>query len=149
MNKQNKTFVYAQNEILTKITSILMVRGKKERSEKILISAFSLLKKKGIINPWQTMFVALSKIKPLLEVKSVRVSGSTYQVPVPVDNNKQMAYALRWLLESARSRKEKTMEERIASEIWDILNEKGSSIEKRNSLHRMAEGNQAYIHFRW
>ena len=91
----------------------------------------------------------MSKIKPLLEVKSVRVSGSTYQVPVPVDNNKQMAYALKWLLESARSRKEKTMEERIASEILDILNEKGSSIEKRNSLHRMAEGNQAYIHFRW
>ena len=125
-----------------------MYDGKKTVAEKIIYNALSLIENKNKTDPLKTFNDAVNNIKPNLEVRSRRVGGATYQVPVEVKTNRGQALALRWLLDASRKRKNKSMAERLYSEILDASQNKGSAIKKEDT-HKMAESNKAFAHFRW
>lgn len=138
------------NELLAKFINILMVDGKKSTAEKIVYGALDILTEKNSEKTHLELFeIALDNIRPQVEVKSRRVGGSTYQVPVEVRPVRRNALAMRWLVEAARKRGEKSMAQRLANEMLDASDSKGSAVKKREDVHRMAEANKAFSHYRF
>ena len=135
--------------ILTKFMNRIMIDGKKSTSEKIVYGAFEILLKKTDKSPIDFFHEALNNVKPSLEVRSRRVGGATYQVPVEVKSKRAQALAIRWLVESARKRKDKHMSDKIFGELFDAYEKKGAAVKKREDVHKMAESNKAFAHFRW
>ena len=125
-----------------------MYDGKRSTAEKILYSALDKMKNKNQ-DPLKVFNTAISNVRPNLEVRSRRVGGATYQVPVEVKSNRSQALALRWLLDASRKRKNKTMAEKLFFELMDASQNKGSAVKKREDTHKMAESNKAFAHFRW
>ena len=134
---------------LTKFMNRIMQDGKKSGSEKIVYGAFDIVFSKTNKKPIEFFHEALNNVKPNLEVRSRRVGGATYQVPVEVRPGRAQTLAMKWIVDSALKRKEKTMREKIASEILDAHNNKGNAGKKREETHKMAEANRAFSHFRW
>lgn len=137
------------SKTITKLINTIMLDGKKSVAETILYNAFDLIKEKTKKEPLELFNLALENISPQLEVRSRRVGGSNYQVPVEVSSKRKQTLALRWLIQYARLRNEKTMEERLANEIIDASNKMGGAVKKREDTHKMAEANKAFAHFRW
>ena len=135
--------------ILAKFMNHLMVDGKKSVAEKIVYGALNTITERGNADPLKTFEAALDNIAPLVEVKSRRVGGATYQVPVEVRPERRNALSMRWLVEYARGRGEKSMALRLAGEILDASQGRGSAVKKREDTHKMAKANQAFAHFRW
>ena len=135
--------------ILTKFMNRIMIDGKKSISEKIVYGAFEILSEKTEKSPIDFFHEALNNVKPSLEVRSRRVGGATYQVPMEVRPRRAQTLAMKWIVDAANKRNEKTMRERVANEIFDAFNNKGNSVKKREETHKMAEANRAFSHFRW
>ena len=135
--------------VLTKLINTMMCSGKKSAAEAIVYESFDIIQKKTSQDPLRFFHDALNNIKPSVEVRSRRVGGATYQVPTEVREVRRQALALRWLIEAARSRKEKTMRDRIANELMDAVNGRGGAVTKRENTHKMAEANKAFAHLRW
>ena len=135
--------------VIARFMNRIMLDGKKSISEKIVYGAFDIISKKSEKDPLAFFHEALDNVKPNLEVKSRRVGGATYQVPVEVKVNRSQTLALRWLLDASRKRKNKTMSDKLFNELMDASQKKGSAIKKREDTHRMAESNKAFAHFRW
>ena len=134
---------------LAKFINHVMVSGKKAVAERIVYGALSEIEEKGSTNPLETFEKALDEIAPLVEVKSRRVGGATYQGPVEVRPSRRNALAMRWLVDSARGRSEKTMAARLAGELLDASEGRGSAVKKREDTHKMAEANKAFAHYRY
>jgi len=137
------------SEILAKFVNVVMVDGKKSISEKIVYGALEVASNKTKKDTLDLFEVALENIRPSVEVKSRRVGGSTYQVPVEVRPSRRNALAMRWLVEASRKRGEKSMALRLAGELVDASDNKGSAVKKREDVHRMADANKAFAHYRW
>ncbi|MFL2800548.1 MAG: 30S ribosomal protein S7 [Paracoccaceae bacterium] len=135
--------------VLSKFMNNLMLDGKKSVSEKIVYGAFDEIENKMKRPPLEVFHEALDNIKPSVEVRSRRVGGATYQVPVEVRPQRREALAIRWLIKASRDRNEKTMKDRLASELIDAVNTRGSAVKKREDTHKMAEANKAFSHYRW
>ena len=135
--------------VLSKFMNNLMLDGKKSVSEKIVYGAFDEIENKMKRPPLEVFHEALDNIKPAVEVRSRRVGGATYQVPVEVKSKRAQALALRWIMDATRKRKNKTMADKLYAEIIDASQNKGSAIKKREDTHKMAESNKAFAHFRW
>jgi len=135
--------------LITKFVNCMMERGKKSVAEGIFYGALDMVKDRTREDPVKIFRRALDSVKPVLEVKSRRVGGATYQVPVEVAQDRRTSLAIRWIISNARSRGEKTMRERLAGEILDASNNRGGSIKKKEDTHRMAEANKAFAHYRW
>ena len=136
--------------VLTKFMNCLMLDGKKSAAEAIVYGALDKLAKKGGGQDAITLFhTALDNVKPALEVRSRRVGGATYQVPVEVRTERRQALAIRWLIDNARKRGETTMVDRLSGELLDAANNRGAAVKKREDTHRMAEANKAFSHYRW
>lgn len=135
--------------VLTKFMNSLMLDGKKSVAERIVYGAFDLVQKKTGNEPLEVFLEALDKVKPDLEVRSRRVGGATYQVPVEVRAERAQALAIRWMIKSARARSELTMVDRLSGEILDASNDRGGAVKKREDTHKMAEANRAFAHYRW
>ena len=135
--------------VLAKFMNRIMLDGKKSTSEKIVYGAFDIVSKKTEKTPIDFFHEALNNVKPSLEVRSRRVGGATYQVPVEVKAKRGQALALRWLMDATRKRKNKTMAEKLSFELLDAYQKKGSAIKKKEDTHKMAESNKAFAHFRW
>ena len=138
-----------QDITLAKFINHVMVSGKKAVAERIVYGALSEIEEKANANPLETFEKALGEIAPLVEVKSRRVGGATYQVPVEVRPSRRNALAMRWLVDSARGRSEKTMAARLAGELLDASEGRGSAVKKREDTHKMAEANKAFAHYRY
>ena len=136
------------SEVISKFINSIMYDGKRSTAEKILYSALDKMKEKNQ-DPLKIFNSAIGNVRPNLEVRSRRVGGATYQVPVEVKSNRSQALALRWLLAASRKRKNKTMAEKLFYEIMDASQNKGSAVKKREDTHKMAESNKAFAHFRW
>lgn len=134
---------------LAKFINVLMQGGKKSTAEKIIYGAFNIIEEKHKEEPLEVFRKALDGIKPRVEVKSRRVGGATYQVPVEVRPDRRMALAMRWLTSYARARGEKTMTERLAAEMIDAAQGRGAAVKKREDVHKMADANKAFAHYRW
>ena len=137
------------SEVLAKFVNVVMVDGKKSISEKIVYVALDVAVEKSGKDALDLFEVALENIRPSVEVKSRRVGGSTYQVPVEVRPSRRNALAMRWLVEASRKRGEKSMALRLAGELVDAAENKGSAVKKREDVHRMADANKAFAHYRW
>lgn len=137
------------SEILAKFINVLMLDGKKSVAEKIVYDALDVASNKSTKEHLDIFEVALDNVRPSVEVKSRRVGGSTYQVPVEVRPVRRNTLAMRWLIEAARKRGEKSMAYRLAGELLDAAENKGSAVKKREDVHRMAEANKAFAHYRW
>ena len=137
------------SSILSKFINFVMYDGKKSTAEKIIYSAFDQIKNKTKEDPIKVFNDAINNIRPNLEVRSRRVGGATYQVPVEVKTKRSQTLALRWLLEASRKRKNKTMSDKLFNELMDASQKKGFAIKKREDTHRMAESNKAFAHYRW
>jgi small subunit ribosomal protein S7 len=149
------------NVMLSKFTNVVMTRGKKSAAEKIVYGAIDILSTKAAndvdVNPelskvskgLAVILYAINKVKPDIEVRSRRVGGATFQVPVEVRQDRGYALSMRWLRDAARKRGENTMEERLAAEILEAVNNRGSALKKRDDTHKMAEANRAFAHYRW
>lgn len=137
------------DRVLTKFMSNLMRHGKKSVAERIVYGAFDRVASKGGNDPLRVFHEALDNVKPDIEVRSRRVGGATYQVPVEVRPDRAQALAIRWLINASRSRSETTMTARLANELLDAANNRGSAVKKREDTHRMAEANRAFSHYRW
>ena len=135
--------------VLSKFMNNLMLDGKKSVSEKIVYGAFDEIENKMNRPPLEVFHEALDNIKPAVEVRSRRVGGATYQVPVEVRPQRREALAIRWLIKASRDRNEKTMKDRLASELIDAVNTRGSAVKKKEDTHKMAEANKAFSHYRW
>ncbi|MFJ5486229.1 30S ribosomal protein S7 [Hansschlegelia beijingensis] len=135
--------------VVTKFMNTVMQHGKKSTAESIVYGAFDTVESKLKQSPVAVFHQALENIAPALEVRSRRVGGATYQVPVEVRPERRQALALRWLLSSARARNEKTMIDRLSAELIDASNNRGAAVKKREDTHRMAEANRAFSHYRW
>ncbi|WDR03154.1 30S ribosomal protein S7 [Devosia algicola] len=135
--------------VVTKFMNSLMKDGKKSAAEGIVYGAFDIVEAKVKQNPIEVFHTALENIRPSVEVRSRRVGGATYQVPVEVRTDRQQALAIRWLIDSARKRGENTMRERLSGELMDALNGRGQAVKKREDTHRMADANRAFSHYRW
>ena len=138
-----------KDKLIQKLINKTMIQGKKSISEKIIYQAFHLISEKIKEDPMKIFKEALENIKPVLEVRSRRVGGATYQVPMEVRSDRRVSLGLRWLIAYARERGEKSMEERLAAEIMDAHSKKGGAIKKKEDVHRMAEANRAFAHYRW
>jgi small subunit ribosomal protein S7 len=134
---------------LAKFITILMLDGKKSLAERIIYGALNRLAEKAKGEPMEVLERALENVRPLVEVKSRRVGGATYQVPVEVRPERRSALAMRWLVDAARKRGEKSMDLRLAGELLDAHEGKGAAVKKREDTHRMAEANKAFAHYRW
>ena len=137
------------SKVITKFVNTVMQDGKKSTAEKIMYGAIANLESRGEEKGIELFEKAIENVKPLLEVRSRRVGGATYQVPVEVRAVRRQTLALRWLVEYARKRNERTMVERLANELFEAANERGSSFKKKEDMHRMAEANKAFAHYRW
>jgi len=137
------------SEMLAKFVNMIMERGKKSVAEKIVYGALDAIAEKGKDNPMGTLEQALDNVRPIVEVKSRRVGGATYQVPIEVRSVRRTALAMRWIIDSSRKRGEKSMAERLAGELLDCFNRTGNTIKKREDTHRMAEANKAFAHLRY
>jgi small subunit ribosomal protein S7 len=137
------------SKVITKFVNTVMQDGKKSTAEKIMYGAIANLDSRGEASGIELFEKAIENVKPLLEVRSRRVGGATYQVPVEVRAVRRQTLALRWLVEYARKRNERTMVERLANELFEAANERGSSFKKKEDIHRMAEANKAFAHYRW
>lgn len=135
--------------LVSRFISVILKDGKKAVAERICYGAFNILKEKTGSEPLKVFKTAIDNVKPLVEVKPRRVGGATYQVPMEVRPHRKIALAFRWIVSYARQRKEKTMRERIAAELFDAYNNTGSSVKKKEDTHRMAEANRAFAHYRW
>ena len=135
--------------LVTKLINSIMLDGKKGVAQKIVYSAFDIVKEKTEKDPLEVFTAAMENIMPALEVKARRVGGATYQVPIEVRPDRRQTLGLRWLTNYSRARSEKTMKERLAGEIMDAANGLGASVKKREDTHKMAESNKAFAHFRW
>ena len=135
--------------VLTKFMNCLMLDGKKSAAEAIVYGALDKMEKKTGQDPVQLFHTALDNVKPALEVRSRRVGGATYQVPVEVRAERRQALAIRWLIDNARKRGETTMVDRLSGELLDAANNRGAAVKKREDTHRMAEANKAFSHYRW
>jgi small subunit ribosomal protein S7 len=135
--------------LLAKFVNNLMVCGKKSTAQRITYGAFDIIKSKTGDDPLKVFKKGLDNIKPGLEVKSRRVGGATYQVPVEVSPRRQLSLSLRWLIDYATKRGEKTMKDKLAGEILDAANGRGAAVKKKDDTHRMAEANKAFAHYRW
>jgi len=135
--------------ILTKFMNSVMYDGKKSTAERIVYGAFDIIEEKTKADPIEVFRQALENVAPAIEVRSRRVGGATYQVPVEVRAERRQALAIRWLISAARARNDKTMVERLSSELMDAANNRGSAVKKREDTHRMAEANRAFSHYRW
>ncbi|MBM3506440.1 MAG: 30S ribosomal protein S7 [Alphaproteobacteria bacterium] len=134
---------------LTKFMNSLMIDGKKSAAEAIIYGAFEEMAKKSRQEPLPMFHEALNNVRPHIEVRSRRVGGATYQVPVEVRPDRRQALAIRWLIEAARNRSEQTMTARLAGELMDAANNRGNAVKKREDTHRMADANKAFSHYRW
>lgn len=135
--------------VLAKFMNSLMLHGKKSVAENIVYGALDIVEDKMKREPMPVFHEALENIMPSVEVRSRRVGGATYQVPVEVRADRKNALAIRWLIIAARARNEKTMVERLAAELMDATNNRGAAVKKREDTHRMAEANRAFAHYRW
>jgi small subunit ribosomal protein S7 len=135
--------------LVTKFMNNLMDRGKKRVAENIFYTAMKTIEQRTKKDPLDVFKKAVENVKPVLEVKSRRVGGSTYQVPVEVVPGRRQSLAIRWILQNAKSRSEKTMADRLANELTDAFNNRGGSVKKKEDTHRMAEANKAFAHYRW
>jgi small subunit ribosomal protein S7 len=135
--------------IVSKFMNSIMKEGKKSVAERIVYGALETVQAKAKSNPLQLFHQALENVMPAVEVRSRRVGGATYQVPVEVRNERRQALAIRWLIAAARGRNENTMEERLSGELLDAANNRGTAVKKREDTHKMAEANRAFSHYRW
>ena len=135
--------------VLTKFMNSIMYEGKKSTAERIVYGAFDIVENRARANPIEVFRAALENVAPAIEVRSRRVGGATYQVPVEVRTDRSQALAIRWLIASARARSENTMEERLSGELQDAAQNRGAAVKKREDTHRMAEANKAFSHYRW
>jgi small subunit ribosomal protein S7 len=135
--------------LITKFINCMMGEGKKSTAESIFYGALDSIKERTKEDPVKIFKKGLDGVKPVLEVKSRRVGGATYQVPVEVAQDRRTSLAIRWLISNARSRGEKTMREKLAGEILDASNNRGGAVKKKEDTHRMAEANKAFAHYRW
>lgn len=134
---------------VAKFINVLMQRGKKSTAESICYGAFELVEQRGNDEPVRIFRRALDNVRPRVEVKSRRVGGATYQVPIEVAPNRGTALAMRWIAQSARSRAGKSMDDKLANELLDAAAERGEAVRKREETHRMADANKAFAHYRW
>ena len=137
------------NKLVARFINCLLRRGKKSIAESMFYGAFDIIEKRTKEQPVEVFEKAVSNVKPLIEVKSRRVGGSTYQVPTEVVPERRVALAIRWLILHAKERAEKTMKEKLAAELIDAANNRGASVKKRESVHKMAEANKAFAHYRF
>ncbi|MBN1500666.1 MAG: 30S ribosomal protein S7 [Spirochaetes bacterium] len=137
------------SKLITKFVNVMMLDGKKGVSEKIFYDAMDIMKEKTGKEALEVFELALENVKPLLEVKSRRVGGATYQVPIEIRAERRQALAIRWLITNSRARSEKTMYQRLAGELIDAFNNQGASIKKKEDTHRMADANKAFAHYKW
>ncbi len=135
--------------VITKFMNSVMNDGKKSVAERIVYGAFERVEEKVKSNPVEIFHQALENVMPAVEVRSRRVGGATYQVPVEVRTDRKQALAIRWLISAARARNENTMVERLSGELMDAANNRGTAVKKREDTHRMAEANRAFSHYRW
>jgi small subunit ribosomal protein S7 len=135
--------------MLTKFMNMIMESGKKSVAEKIVYGALDAIESKGHAEPLEVLTKALENVQPRVEVKSRRVGGATYQVPVEVRPSRRAALAMRWLIDAARKRNEKNMPAKLAGELMDAFESRGAAAKKREETHRMAEANKAFSHYRW
>ena len=135
--------------VLSKFTNAIMLDGKKAVAESLINKSFINIQSKTGESPLSIFTKAIDNVKPLVEVRSRRVGGATYQVPVEVKNNRSQALAIRWIVNAIRSRKEKSMIEKLSAELMDAASNKGLAIKKREDTHKRAEANKAFAHFRW
>jgi small subunit ribosomal protein S7 len=138
-----------QSQLVTKFIHTIMKRGKKQTAQRIFYGAMDILRDKTQDDPIKAFKRAVDNVKPAVEVKSRRVGGATYQVPVEVRPERRQSLAIRWLIEYATERPEKTMRDKLAGELLDAANERGGAIKKREDVHRMAEANKAFAHYRF
>mgnify|MGYP001814900700 FL=1 len=137
------------SQLVSKFVNAIMSDGKKTVAERILYDALEIVGEKTGEDPMKVFKKAVDSVKPAVEVKSRRVGGSTYQVPIEVRPNRRLALSFRWLLESSKRRGEKTMKQKLAGELMDAAENRGAAIKKREDTHRMAEANKAFAHYRW
>ncbi len=137
------------SKVIARFVNMIMLSGKKSVAERILYGAMEAMQKRGASDVAETLEKALNNISPILEVKSRRVGGATYQVPVEVRAERRSALAMRWTIDAARKRGEKSMALRLAGELMDAAENRGSAVKKREDTHRMAEANKAFAHYRW
>lgn len=137
------------NKLVAKFVSVLMKEGKKSLAESVCYKAFDIIKEKTGNDPLKIFKTAIENVKPVVEVKSRRVGGASYQVPVDIRPSRRIALALRWIIGYSRDRAERTMQEKLAAELMDAANNTGTTIKKKDDVHRMAEANKAFAHFRW
>jgi small subunit ribosomal protein S7 len=138
-----------RSETVAKFISVVMKSGKKSTAEKIVYGALNTMAERSKKDPLEMFNQALSNVKPMVEVKSRRVGGATYQVPVEVRSGRQTALAMRWVVDAARNRSGKSMAGRMADELMDAADKRGNAVKKREDVHRMAEANKAFSHYRW
>ncbi|MFA9465157.1 MAG: 30S ribosomal protein S7 [Velocimicrobium sp.] len=138
-----------KSKVVTKLINNIMLDGKKGVAQKIVYGAFDRVTEKTGKEPVEAFEEAMNNIMPVLEVKARRIGGATYQVPIEVRPDRRQALALRWITLYSRKRGEKTQEERLANEIMDALNNTGASVKKKEDMHKMAEANKAFAHYRW
>jgi small subunit ribosomal protein S7 len=138
-----------RNRMVSKFINKMMFAGKKSVAERALYGAFDIIEQRYKQDPLEVFKKAIESVKPKLEVKSRRVGGATYQVPVEVRSSRRLALAMRWIIAYARDRGEHTMRERLAAELIDASQNRGASIKKREDTHKMAEANKAFAHYRW
>jgi small subunit ribosomal protein S7 len=137
------------SRLVAKFVNIMMAKGKKNVAERILYNALDAIQQRAKQDPLKLFKQAVDNVKPSIEVKSRRVGGSTYQVPVEVRPERRTSLSMRWIIGSARNRSEKSMEEKLAAELLDAANNRGTAVKKREDTHRMAEANKAFAHYRW
>ncbi|MCH5164596.1 MAG: 30S ribosomal protein S7 [Clostridiales bacterium] len=137
------------SKVITKLTNQVMQDGKKGIAQSIVYDAFDIVKEKLSAEPMDIFNQAMENVMPVLEVKARRVGGSTYQVPIEIRPERRQTLGIRWIVLYARKRSEKTMKEKLAGEIMDAYNNTGASIKKKEEMHRMAEANKAFAHYRW
>ena len=137
------------DQTVAKFINVMMLDGKKSIAERIIYGALDIISERGAEKPLDVFYEALDNIRPVVEVKSRRVGGATYQVPVEVRPSRRNALAMRWLVDSARNRSEKSMTQRLAGELMDAAEKRGGAARKKDEVHRMAEANKAFSHFRF
>jgi len=137
------------NPLVQKFINCIMYEGKRSVAQEIVYDAFGIIKERANDDPLKVFKKAVDNVKPVLEVKTRRVGGANYQVPVEVNRNRQTSLSLRWIIGYARERGEKSMKDRLAAELLDAANNRGGAIKKRDDTHRMAEANKAFAHYRW
>jgi small subunit ribosomal protein S7 len=137
------------NKLVSKFTKSIMRDGKKSIAESILYDAFDIIKQKTNESPVKIFEQALENVKPMIEVKSRRVGGSTYQIPTEVRPSRRTALGIRWIIDFSRKRSEKSMANKLAAELLDAANKKGAAVKKKDDTHKMADANKAFAHYRW